>query len=62
MKIAFIVVAISHEMIHEARLIPIGGQSPGDAFRGYMGFSAPMGEATVTDPDNGPDSGRSLFR
>jgi hypothetical protein len=34
------VVAISHEMIHETRIIAIGGQIPGDAFRGYMGYSA----------------------
>ncbi len=34
------VVAISHEMIHETRIIPIGRQFPGDAFRGYMGYSA----------------------
>jgi hypothetical protein len=34
------VVAISHEMIHETRLIPIGGHAPGDAFHSYMGYSA----------------------
>ena len=32
-------VAISHEMIHETRIISIGGQIPGDTFRGYMGYS-----------------------
>jgi hypothetical protein len=34
------VVAISHEMIHETRIIPIGGPVPGDGFHGYMGYSA----------------------
>jgi hypothetical protein len=33
------VVAISHEMIHEARIIPIDGRLPGEALRGYMGYS-----------------------
>jgi hypothetical protein len=33
------VVAISHEMIHETRIIPIGPRV-GDAFHGYMGYSA----------------------
>jgi hypothetical protein len=34
------VVAISHEMIHETRIIPIGGHAPGEAFHSYMGYSA----------------------
>ena len=33
-------------MIHETRIISIGGQILGDAFRGYMGYSA--GRWTVT--------------
>src|SRR5262245_54319755 len=33
------VIAISHEMIHETRVIPIGGRLPGDAFHSYMGYS-----------------------
>jgi hypothetical protein len=34
------VVAISHEMIHETRLIPIEGRIPNNTLRGYMGYSA----------------------
>jgi hypothetical protein len=34
------VVAISHEMIHETRIIPIGGRMPNNALRSYMGYSA----------------------
>ena len=33
------VVAISHEMIHETRLIPIDGRLPGESFHSYMGYS-----------------------
>jgi hypothetical protein len=41
------VVAISHEMIHEARIIPLdpagalkaGGRAPGERFRSYMGYA-----------------------
>lgn len=33
------VVAISHEMIHEARIIPLNGPTPGERFHGYMGYS-----------------------
>jgi hypothetical protein len=33
------VVAISHEMIHETRLIPLDGRAPGERFHGYMGYS-----------------------
>jgi hypothetical protein len=32
--------AISHEMIHETRLIPIDGHRPGDALHAYMGYSS----------------------
>jgi hypothetical protein len=32
-------VVISHEMIHEARVIPIGGTPVGPAFKSYMGYS-----------------------
>jgi hypothetical protein len=34
------VVAISHEMIHETRIVPIDGRRPGDAFHAYMGYSS----------------------
>ena len=34
------VVAISHEMIHETRIIPIDGRIPGDRLHNYMGYSA----------------------
>ncbi len=34
------VVAISHEMIHETRIIPIDGRIPGDRLHSYMGYSA----------------------
>ena len=34
------VVAISHEMIHETRLIPIDGRRTGEAFHAYMGYSS----------------------
>ncbi len=34
------VVAISHEMIHETRIIPIDGHRPGEVLRSYMGYSA----------------------
>jgi len=33
------VVAISHEMIHETRIIPIDGRLPGESFHSYMGYS-----------------------
>ena len=33
------IVAISHEMIHEARIIPIDGRLPSDRLRSYMGYS-----------------------
>ena len=33
------VVAISHEMIHETRIIPIDGRLPGASFHSYMGYS-----------------------
>ena len=33
------VVAISHEMIHETRIIPIDGRLPGERFHSYMGYS-----------------------
>ena len=33
------VVAISHEMIHEARIIPLNASLPGDTFHSYMGYS-----------------------
>ena len=33
------VVAISHEMIHEARIIPLNGPAPGERFHSYMGYS-----------------------
>ena len=33
------VVAISHEMIHETRIIPIDGRLPGEIFHSYMGYS-----------------------
>ena len=33
------VVAISHEMIHETRIIPIDGRLPGESFHNYMGYS-----------------------
>jgi hypothetical protein len=33
------VVAISHEMIHETRVIPIDGRLPGESFHSYMGYS-----------------------
>jgi len=33
------VVAISHEMIHETRIIPIDGRLPGQRFHSYMGYS-----------------------
>jgi hypothetical protein len=34
------VVAISHEMIHEARIIPLNVTPPGESFHSYMGYSA----------------------
>jgi hypothetical protein len=34
------VVAISHEMIHEARIVPLGRRPPSDNFHSYMGYSA----------------------
>jgi len=34
------VVAISHEMIHETRSIPIDGRIPSDGLHSYMGYSA----------------------
>jgi hypothetical protein len=33
------VVAISHEMIHETRIIPIDGRLPGESLHSYMGYS-----------------------
>jgi hypothetical protein len=33
------VVAISHEMIHEARIIPLNGAAPAERFHSYMGYS-----------------------
>jgi hypothetical protein len=33
------VVAISHEMIHEARIIPLDGRTPGQSLHSYMGYS-----------------------
>ena len=33
------VVAISHEMIHETRIIPIDGHLPGKSIHSYMGYS-----------------------
>ena len=33
------VVAISHEMIHEARIIPIDGRLPSERLHSYMGYS-----------------------
>jgi hypothetical protein len=32
-------VAVSHEMIHETRIIPIDGRLPGEHFHSYMGYS-----------------------
>jgi hypothetical protein len=34
------VVAISHEMIHEARIVPLDRRPPSDNFHSYMGYSA----------------------
>jgi hypothetical protein len=34
------VVAISHEMIHETRIIPIDSHRPGEGLRNYMGYSS----------------------
>jgi hypothetical protein len=34
------VVAISHEMIHEARIIPLNSPAPSESFHSYMGYSA----------------------
>lgn len=33
------VVAISHEMIHETRIIPLDSRAPGENFHSYMGYS-----------------------
>jgi hypothetical protein len=33
------IVAISHEMIHETRIIPVDGRLPGERFHSYMGYS-----------------------
>ena len=33
------VVAISHEMIHETRIIPLDSRAPGEHFHSYMGYS-----------------------
>jgi hypothetical protein len=45
------VVAISHEMIHEARLIPLDGRAPGERLHSYMGYSTGKweGDALVID-------------
>lgn len=45
------VVAISHEMIHETRLIPLDGRAPSGALRSYMGYSTGRwdGDTLVVD-------------
>ena len=45
------IVAISHEMIHETRIIPIDGRLPGESFHSYMGYSTGKwdGETFVVD-------------
>ena len=45
------IVAISHEMIHEARIIPLAGHAPHERLHSYMGYSTGKwdGEALVIE-------------